>query len=218
MDAIGRMKVAFKYMKDIGLIKSQLTYGPGFVKPSAKAHRLYRAEQPKKLFTPVQINSMLAAAKPQMKAMIWLGLFAGFGNTDCGTAEQKHFHGEWVEYHRPKTGVRRKAWLPPQAVEDITKINWPLRTKYGNSWTQDRKSNPISAEFRKLCKPLGIELGFYALRHTCATIGSRSKDQVAVNYVMGHIAKGMEDTYREEVDDQRLRGVGEAILNWLEAS
>lgn len=212
---IGRVRVAFKYIQEIGLVDKAFRYGPGFVKPSAKSHRLHRAEQPKKLFTPKQIRLLVASAKPQMKAMIWLGLFAGFGNTDCGTVEERHFHGEWVEYHRPKTGVARKAWLPPEAVQAVRAIEWPLRTKYGNPWSRDLKSNPISAEFRKLCLPLKIELGFYALRHTCETIGCRSRDSVAVDYIMGHVRPGMGQTYREEVADDNLRAVGETINSWL---
>jgi integrase len=212
---IGRVKVAFKYIKDAGLVERDFQYGPSFHKPSAKSHRLHRAEQPKKLFTPEQIKLLLQHAKPQMKAMVCLGLFAGFGNTDCGTVEARHFHGEWVEYHRPKTGVHRKAWLPPEAIAAVRAVQWPLRTKYGNPWTQDRKANPVSAEFRKLAKPLGIELGFYALRHTCATIGHRSRDSVAVDYIMGHVTPGMGQTYREEVADDNLRAVGETIYGWL---
>ncbi len=37
--------------------------------------------------------------------MIWLGLFAGFGNHDCGTLAPRHLCLEtgWVTYSRPKT-------------------------------------------------------------------------------------------------------------------
>lgn len=212
---IGRVKVAFKYMQDSGLVSKPFRYGPGFHKPSAKSHRLHRAEQPKKLFTPEQVCLLLENAKPQMRAMIWLGLYAGFGNTDCGTVEARHFNGEWVEYHRPKTGVPRKAWLPPEAIESVRVVEWPLKTKYGNPWVMDRKANPISAEFRKLSKPLGIDLGFYALRHTCATVGGDSKDRDAVNHIMGHVMPGMEQVYREGVNDERLKHVGETIRTWL---
>lgn len=212
---IGRVRVLFKYLYEAGIIENPVKYGPDFVRPSAKTLRIHRANQPKKLFTPAQIYLLLDAAKPQMKAMIWLGLFAGFGNADCGTVEPKHFHGEWVEYPRPKTGISRKAWLPEAAIEAIQTVDWPLRTKYGNSWTRDKAVNPISVEFRKLAQKLGINLTFYALRHTCETVGGRCKDQVAVDYVMGHVSQSVAAAYREEVQDDRIQAVGKEIEKWL---
>lgn len=217
---IGRVRVLFRYLHESGVIPSPVKFGPDFCKPSAKSIRKHRSSQPKKLFKPDEIRALLEIAKPQMKAMIYLGLFAGFGNTDCGTVEVRHFNGQWVEYPRPKTGIERRAWLPKEAVEVISGFaparGVLFRTKYGNPWSQDRKSNPIAAEFRKLARPLGIDLGFYALRHTCQTVGDRSKDPVAVMSIMGHVVPGMSQTYREEVDDDRLSTVGETISAWLE--
>lgn len=211
---VGRARVVFNYLKSAGLMPS-LEYGPSFKKPSAKTKRQHRDKKPEKLFTPDQIHSLSAKANDQMAAMIWLGLFAGFGNTDCGTVESRHFIGEWVVYPRPKTSVKRRAWLPSYALESILAVEWPLKTRYGNPWSQDRATNPISKEFRKLADSLSIPLSFYALRHTCETIGGRCKDQVAVDYVMGHVTPGMSGAYREGVDDDRLKSVGAEIEKWL---
>lgn len=62
-----------------------------------------------------------------------------------------------------------------------------------------------------------VGLGFYALRHTFETIGGDSRDQVAVDAIMGHApASGdMSATYRERIDDDRLQAVTEHVRKWL---
>jgi len=212
---IGRVRVIFKYFHDAELIDKPVRYGVDFKRASAKTLRLERAKKPKKLLTPEQIKVMLKHSNPTMRAMIWLGLYAGFGNTDCATVLVRHFHGEWVEYHRPKTGIQRKAWIPPEPLKEINAVMQEsgvcFRTKYGNTWD----GSPISAEWKKVADICKVDHGFYALRHTCETIGGRCKDQVAVDYVMGHVTPGMSSIYREEIDDSRVKAVGEAILNWM---
>jgi integrase len=56
---------------------------------------------------------------------------------------------------------------------------------------------------------------FYALRHTFETIGGESRDQVAVDAIMGHSREDMASVYRERIGDDRLRAVGEYVRNWL---
>ena len=66
-------------------------------------------------------------------------------------------------------------------------------TKYGNRWSNadERHSNPISDMFRRFVADLGMYrknvTTFYSLRRTFETIGATAGDQVAVNYIMGHI-------------------------------
>ena len=42
---------------------------------------------------------------------------------------------------------------------------------------------------------------FYALRHTFETIGGESRDQVAVDAIMGHSRDDMASVYRERIGD-----------------
>jgi len=91
-------------------------------------------------------------------------------------------------------------------------------TKYGQRWSQDTKASPISAEFRKLLVKLKFHrpgLGFYALRHTFETIGGDSRDQVAVDAIMGHARDDMASAYRERIDDARLVAVTNHVRRWL---
>jgi integrase len=108
-------------------------------------------------------------------------------------------------------------------------------TKYKQPWHTDRPSSPLSAEFRKFIKSIdeaaAMEakeagedpptklyrkgLGFYALRHVFETIGGESRDQVAVDAIMGHADQSMAAVYRERISDDRLRAVVDHVRSWL---
>ena len=47
------------------------------------------------------------------------------------------------------------------------------------------------------------------------TIGGDSRDQVAVDAIMGHSRDDMASVYRERIDDNRLRAVVERVRKWL---
>lgn len=150
-----------------------------------------------------------------------------------------------LDYARPKTGIPRRCPLWPEtiaALEDaIAKRPTPKSadhaglvfiTKYGKAWAKvtgllrkegDKKgtttppSNPVSAEMRKLLDTLGIKghRNFYALRHTLETIGGEVKDQVAVDFIMGHARDDMASVYRERLSDERLRAITDHVRAWL---
>jgi integrase len=58
-------------------------------------------------------------------------------------------------------------------------------------------------------------LSFYALRHTFETIGGGAKDQIAVDYIMGHQSPGMGTNYRQMIEDDRLQAVVDHVRRWL---
>jgi integrase len=76
----------------------------------------------------------------------------------------------------------------------------------------------VAKEFVKILKEKKLHrtgLGFYLLRHVFETIGGESKDQVAVNSIMGHADASMAATYRERISDDRLKAVTDHVHGWL---
>jgi integrase len=58
-------------------------------------------------------------------------------------------------------------------------------------------------------------LSFYALRHTFETIAGESRDQVAVDAIMGHVDQSMAAAYRERISNDRLTHVANTVRSWL---
>jgi integrase len=226
----------FKHALDAGLIARPVRFGPGFKRPSKKVLRLNRAEGGPKLFTPEEVRLLLGGAGAQLKAMILLGINCGFGNADCGNlpVSAVDLDAAVIEFPRPKTGIPRRCPLWTETVatlrEALARRPEPKSdahagllfvTKYGGSWDKDTSANPISQETRKLLGALGINgrkgLGFYTLRHTFRTVADESKDQPAVDFIMGHEVPHMSAVYRETISDARLKAVADHVRKWLYA-
>jgi integrase len=225
--------VVFKYAYDAALIDKPMRYGPTFKRPSKKMLRMARRAKGQRMFEAPGIRRMIGAAPAHLRAMILLGVNCGFGNHDVGTLPRNALHLDtgWVDFPRPKTAVERRCPLWPETVAAlrvaIAKRPEPrdpgdgdlvFVTKYGKRWSTGSKANPISAECRKLLKKLGLHrpgLGFYSLRHTFATIAAGSRDQVAVDAIMGHADASIAAVYRERIDDDRLRVVTDQVRQWL---
>ena len=231
---IQKIRTVFKYAFESGLIDRPVRYGPQFKKPSASVLRRHRAQQGPKLFSAEETRRMIDATGSPLRAMILLGINCGFGNADCGKLPLSalDLDGGWVSFPRPKTGIARRCHLWPETVaalrDALTKrpaskseedAGLFFITKYGLAWHKDTPDSPISKEMAKLLRALGINgrkgLGFYTLRHTFRTIADESKDQPAVDFIMGHVDASMAGHYRERIDDSRLRAVTEYVRSWL---
>lgn len=185
---------------------------------------------------------MLDAAGTPMRAMILLGLNCGFGQTDVASLPIKavDLASGWIEFPRPKTAIARRCPLWPETIEAIheataarpkakTAVDAGLAfiTKYGARWVRtsqkdkDKPATPIDAiqlEFQKLLTSLGINrqgIGFYVLRHVFRTVADGSKDQPAIDFIMGHTRDDMASLYRERIDDVRLKDVVKVVRDWL---
>jgi integrase len=233
-NAIQRVRSFFKHALDAGLIDRPVLIGPGFQRPTAKVLRLHKAAQGPKLFRVEEIRRILDAADVQLRAMALLAINAGFGITDCGRLPLPavDLDSAMIDFPRPKTGVPRRCALWPETIAAIRDAlaNRPtpkdeadaalvFLTQQGTSWVKDGYSSPVCFKFGKLLKSLGINgrkgLGFYTLRHVFRTVADESKDQVAVDHIMGHAREDMASVYRERISDERLRAVADHVRKWL---
>jgi integrase len=231
--AIQKIRSMFKYGYDAGLIDKPVRYGPSFKRPGKSAIRRERADKGERMFEAAEMRMIIGGARQPLKSMILLGLNTGLGNSDCGQLRFRNIDlaKGWLNYPRPKTGIDRRAPLwketiaalkeaidqRPDDMDEATK-DFVFLTKYRQPWAKEKMANPISAEFRKLLVELELHsegLGFYTLRHVFATIGGGSRDQVAVNAIMGHSDASMAAHYRERIDDDRLQKVTDHVRSWL---
>ena len=221
-----------KYGYDNELVDRPVRYGQGFKRPSKKTMRLHRAKQGVKLFTAEEIKAMLAAAGTPMKAILLLGINAGYGNSDVGNLPMSAVNLDtgWITYPRPKTGIPRRCPLWPETVEalrealakrpkpkDPADAGLLFLTQRGYSWAKDIADSPITKETRKLLDQLDINghRNYYTLRHSFRTVADEARDQPAVDHIMGHESTHMSTTYRETISDARLKAVSDYVHGWL---
>jgi integrase len=233
-DFIQHIRSVFKHGYDSGLLRAPARFGGGFARPAKKVLRVERARKGPKLFTPQQVRAMIRFAGQPLKAMLLLGINAGFGNADCGTLPLRALDlaSGWVNHPRPKTGAPRRCPLWPETIaalrealgnrpepKDAAAAGLVFVTRRGNSWHKDAEDSPLSKETAKLLKELrlyrGSGLGYYTLRHCFETVGGETRDQVAVDFIMGHSRDDMASVYREKIGDERLRAVADHVRKWL---
>src|SRR5262249_33048261 len=191
---------------------------------------LHRSKQGVKLFMADEIRRLLASSGQPLKAMLLLGINAGFGNADCGRLPLSavDLDAAVIDFPRPKTGIPRRCILWPETVQAIREALAvrPERkqaeaaalvfvTQRGLSWAKDTNDCPVAKETAKLLRRLGINgrkgLGFYTLRHTFRTVADAAKDQPAADFIMGHEVPHMSTVYREGIDDARLKAVSDHV-------
>jgi integrase len=179
---------------------------------------------------------------PKLHAMILLGINSGFGNTDVAELHKDYIDLKkgLIDYPRPKTYVERKCKLWPETVEALkVVINNPapiaspeyerlvFRTRLGGPWVKRKKSSKsgdyynddsVAKEFRKIVKCLKLtreNISFYDLRRTFETVAGGCRDQVAVDYAMGHCDESMASIYRQGIEPERLEDVATHVHEWL---
>lgn len=220
----------FKRPNKKTLRKARQAKGKRTIPPAELRQLIEQAGQPLKTMILLGINCGFGNADCATLPLSAIDLEAGF-----------------IDYPRPKTAIERRAplwtetiavlgeWLAVRPIpkhDDAKELVFV--TKYGASWskspdlTQDEKGNlteafvdnPVSKEFRKLLNKTKLYVrgrSFYTLRHVFETVAGGSRDQVAVDYVMGHTDPSMAAEYREEVADDRLRDVVNHVRDWLYA-
>jgi integrase len=183
------IKMIFNYAYEVDLIDKPLKYGKAFEKPSAglkrKSRQAIELENGKRLFEPAEIRGLLGVAAMPLRAMILLGINAGFGNTDCARLPVKavDFDSAVIEFDRPKTGIERTAPLWSETVEalrqalaerpkpvDVGADKLVFLTVFGRSWVREHVhrgpdgtvervalTDAIGEEFGKILRKLGMK-------------------------------------------------------------
>jgi len=232
-------KAVFAHAYEMELIDRPMRFGKAFARSSAAEKRRARGESVRrngrKLLEPTAIRRILGTASVPMRAMVLLGINAGFGNADCGRlplAAIDHAEGV-IEFPRHKTGVERVVPLWPETATALTEavaarpeptcaqaMELAFVTVFGRPWVRclrdgkGSRTDAVGQEFNKLLTRLALKragIGFYALRHTFRTWADETRDQHAVHRIMGHAIPGMSGIYIEEISLDRLRAVTDHV-------
>lgn len=230
-----RARSFFLYANEY-LAEKPIPYRKPLRSPSRKQIRQVANRLGPRMFERVEVQAMIEAADLQLRAMICLGINCGFGNHDCGTLpfEVLDLERGWHGYWRPKTHNPRRCPLWPETVTALREAiaarpqdagpetaGLVFVTRFGLCWSKNDGDNPLSFQMRKLLTRLGIYrknvTTFYSLRRTFETIGQTAGDQVAVDYIMGHIAPSddMAAVYRQKTFDSQLLKVTNHVRAWL---
>ncbi len=234
---IGKIKAIFNWAgpgdNGQGYIDKLPRFGSAFKRPSRVALDRERENKgEKRVFTAAQIRVLLAAARRPLKAMIFLGINVGYGNTDCAKLPiaKLDLKNGWATFARTKNAYRRRAKLWPESIEALREAlkvrKEPADPKYDNRVFITKYGQPFRAcalgfEFEKLAVKCGMtreEADFYDLRRTCVSVGSPCKDDDALRTITGHkrASADMLGLYnRMDVEDDRLIAVSDHIHDWL---
>jgi integrase len=234
-------RTMFKHAFSEELIDVPVRYGDRFDKPPRNVLRLTRAMRAAKLIGAADLCKLLDAADPAFRAMLYLGINCGFGQTDCADLQRAVLGRRpgWLDVPRRKTGIGRRCPLWPETQDalreaiaarpdpkDPADADCVFLTNQGNRWCRhmdrgdDRRGFNVDAVARKFardCKAAGVSVrgGFYVLRHTFRTVADEMKDQPAAMLVMGHADQSISQYYRERVGDDRLVAITNHVRDWL---
>lgn len=242
-------RMVFLFGQDEGLIEKHVQFGKAFKPPSKKSlrrsRRTVQQKHGKRMFQPDKLKLIIDECGAHLRAMVYLGINCGFGQTDCAnlpfTAVDRR--QRVIEFPRPKPETERRCFLWPESLEALNEsishrpefdndrhADLIFITRMGNPWVRhvEREGEDgritlvthdrVASEFDKVLRRLKLKrrgLNFYALRHTFETIAGEMGDQVAVNAIMGHVDDSMSAIYREEISDERLRNVTDHVRAWL---
>lgn len=223
---ITRIKTCLKW-----LYKSkycgEIDVGPEFCKPSAKVARRHKREMGEKLFTAGQIRTLLDESGLRMRAMILLGINAAYHNNDAETLNLATLEAAVrtgvIEHAREKTEIARACPIWPEtkaAIESWIDRRPQTASKKAFVTADGKELSGKNCDVAKHFRAVRIasrirEGGFSWLRKTFATYASESGDQVAVNFIMGHVDAEISGVYRQLVREHRLEKVVDAVRDWL---
>jgi integrase len=226
---VGQIKSVFKHAYDTGLIERPANFGKSFAKPNAKAYRKHENAKADQTFSCDQIKLLLKHADANAKAMVLLGINAGFLNTELSELPRSAIKGDYLEWPRAKTCTFRrvKLWTETKAAIDAAIKAGPIdgelvfyRSKNRDFSDTQRNGRHIGRLFETVLHAAKIEgHSFRDLRYTFATIAEEAPnlDPPAIRLIMGHTDSNndMAARYRQRISDERLCAVCDHVRQWL---
>jgi integrase len=115
---VRRLKAAFNWARDEGLIDRVPLFGSEFKPAPARAVRLAKSRRAAMLFEPEELRELLKLATPQLRAWIFLGANCALLPVDVARLEFEEIDRDiqWLRQARHKTGVDRSAALWPETA------------------------------------------------------------------------------------------------------
>lgn len=212
-------------------------YGADF-SVSKKTLRKSRASKGRLDLPADEVRAIIERASVQFRPVVLLAINCGYGARDVAAMTlaqvESCLSDPWLSVPRGKTGAERRAWLWPEtqaAIRDYLETRKrPHREEFEEigfltsrrrPWLEEQDGavkDTASWTFTRIRKDLGYARGsFYDLRRTLATIGSETLEQVAVDFIMGHLPdqSDMAAIYRQHISDDRIKKVCAHVRKWL---
>jgi len=228
---IGQVKAVFNHAYDEELIDRPANFGKSFCSPKQVAYRKHENAKGDQSFTAEEIKLLLNHASVNGRAMILLGLQAGFSNTELAELPRSAIKGNWIDWPRAKTATKRRIPLWPETKRAIEAAiaSGPIdgelvfyRNRRGDDYcNSQRNGGYVGKLFVRTASKAGIVgHSFYDLRRTLQTIAENSSEQIdlpAIKAIMGHTGRrnDMSERYRQFISDERLQAVTNAVRKWL---
>lgn len=214
----------FNHAEESGWIQHPIRFGRGFKKASESE---LRGNRKSRLMDAADLRKLIDKSAGQLRAMILLGINAGFGATDCAilAREDVDLGTGRIDTIRRKRKVIRHAPLWPETVTALRAVmaerkddDLVFRRDSGKPWVADTDKanvNAVTKEFATLADDLKIKrapgASFGILRHTFATLAKGMKDDDGYKRIMGHRLEGLDDTYIEAIDWERLKEITDHV-------
>jgi integrase len=224
---IQAVRTMWNHAEENGWVERRPRYGSAFKKPRT-------GKRKGKPLEPHQIKKLLAKASGQVKAMILLGINAGYGAKDCSDLRRElvNFKTGVLVFPRPKMedrdAIDRAATLWPETIKALREVmadrpddELVFRTeKMKRPWVRtvvSRKGkvshiDAVAQEFYKVCDAAEIQRrGFYELRHAHRSLADELEKPNAAARIMGHRLPGLAEVYVDKIEHDRLKEITDHI-------
>lgn len=214
-------------------------FGPEFAPEPKHVIRAANNRRAPRIIEPGDIRRLLDRSlelgKADLHAQILLGINCAMTPIEVATLSpaQVDFSSGWLEAERPKTAVKRVAWLWPETVAALRPFAQSGDTLFWRSRVGEfggvvghglplvhESTNQISKRFRPLCASLEIRGSFSWLRISfktfCRRFQIRPEESIPAKAIMGHIRDDeVHEGYADEEAYMAIRALSEQIRGYV---